>query len=183
MKRAAKYSILFSVLVGSLIISPGCSDQVKYHAGLVTGSVAGKILLDPDLGKEHIFILVQEHHRTFIKTSEGYLIRISASVAHPDENGYYSIPFAAEVVRLDLRVVARGYQVVFFSFNRTLGIGRYEYNKTLTRAPNWRDSFFLLIKPVLSEYITEERYLMKRFDQLFLGNWLSETEDLLNFQH
>ncbi|MCP4750341.1 MAG: hypothetical protein GY866_05585 [Proteobacteria bacterium] len=163
-------------LLGYITLIAGCSDKVTYHPGLVTDRIEGKIILDSNSKQEQPFILVRKHNRTLIETSDGYLHRISASIVHPNKDGFYTIDFETAVDRMDLMFLARGFQTNYFSFRRTLGIGKYEYNVGLEEDPNWKDTFFLLIKPTLSEYITEQRYRMKNYDQLFIGNWISEIE-------
>ncbi len=155
----------------------GCSGSLIYHPGIYTRFVKGKIFLESASVNERPFIIVRKHHKTFLKTSEGYLRRITASVIKPDQNGFYRIVFGTEVGQLDVMYFAKGFISDSFSFHRTLGIDSYEYNVALKPDKNWRNSFFLLMKPTLAEYIIEDRYRMTQADKLFIGDWLDEVEN------
>ena len=163
-------------ILGLLLFAPGCSDKIKYSAGFVTTSVKGKIELAQNAEPDRVFIVVRKYHRTLLESSGGYLHRLSASIVHLDDRGYYKIPLDSEVDRIDLLIVAEGYRSGQQSFRRTLGIGSYQYDTMLEMDPNWHNNYYLLIKPMLSEYITEERFRMDTSDQMFLGNWFSEVE-------
>jgi len=157
----------------------GCADQVTHHPGLVTHTVYGQIQLDPDSDPSRSFVVVRRHDTTLIESSTGYLSRLSALVVHPDKDGRYSVRFEPETRQLDLTFIARGFLPVSFSFRRTLGIGSYEYPVLLRKDPQWKDNYFLLIKPALVNVIAESRYRLTSLEQLFLGDWMDETENQL----
>ena len=119
--------------------------------------------------------LVRKHNRTFIESSSGPLYRVSAGIIRPVE-GRYQVDMESEVNRVELVFYARGHRPVYYSFKRTLGIGEYIFNVRLKPDAGWRDSYFLLIKPELTNYIVEPRFNMRTSDQLFLGEWMDRAE-------
>jgi hypothetical protein len=166
---------LVGILIG--LIVPGCSKQVTYHAGVYTGSVFGHIQLEMDT--EDAFVIVRRYDLTLIETAGGYRHRLSASVLDPGSDGIYSVPFLPETRRLDLTFVARDHRPVSFSFQRTLGVGAFEYDVSLVKDGRWKENYFLAIRPVLVDLIVEGRYRLSPMEQLFLGNWMDETENRL----
>jgi len=172
--RIIRFAIL--LICGVLFFFSGCSDKIDYSAGIVTMMVEGSINLDQHSYSNQAFVITRKYHRSFVSSSTGNLYRVSASIVRPDENGHFEVRLNSEVDRVDLMVVAEGYQFAQQSFQRTLGIGSYSFQAKLEKDPNWRDNYYLLIKPTLSEYITEQRYRMKNTDQMFLGDWFNEVE-------
>lgn len=166
-------SLLFGF--GVLLILAGCSDHTDYYLGVVTRSISGKMVVEGDVTDDQPFILVRKFNRTLIETSNGYLYRVTAGIIRP-VNGQYHVSMEAEVDRVELTFFSRRHRPVFYSFRRTLGIGEYVFDARLLLDAAWRDSYYMLIKPELTEYIVEQRYKMRSVDQLFLGEWMDKTE-------
>lgn len=162
-----------------IVILMGCTGQLKVHPGFVTGSVIGNIESYSDFDGQKPFIVIRKHNRTLIESSTGYLHRISAALVHPDESGNYLLPLGAGVDQLDIIFIAEGFQMVTYQVRRSLGIGKYEFNVKLKTTPNWRDHFYFVIKPVLTEFIVEQRYRMRQMDQLHISNWIERVEKSL----
>ncbi len=171
---SARYFIFLTCL---LVLPFGCLGPVKYNPGIYTRVVTGNITVEKPSAQGKSFVLIQNYHRTFLETSKGYLYRVTASIAYPDEKGSYSVAFDTNTVQLDLTFYADGCVTNANRFHRTLGIGKYEYNVELKEDTTWRNNYYLFIKPTLMEYITEERYLMTQRDKLFIGDWLSKVEN------
>ncbi len=162
--------------IGLLIIFSGCSDHSDYRLGIVTRSVSGNLTVKGDLEDVQPFVIVRKFNRTLIESSGGgYLYRVSAAVVYPF-NGQYTVNMAAEVDRVELTFLGRYHTPVTYRIKRTLGVGEYIYNARLKKDPAWRDSYYMLIKPVLTDYIVEQRFKMQESDQLFLGQWMDKTE-------
>ena len=166
---------MFVVLAALVAVGSGCSDHTDYRLGVVTRSVSGKLSVSGTQEEVQPFIIVRKYNKTLIESSSGYLYRISADVIFP-VNGNYTVDMAAEVDRVELMFMGRYYTPVTHHFRRTLGVGEYIYNASLNKDPAWRDSYFLLIKPILTDYIVEQRFKMSHSDQLFLGQWMDRTE-------
>ncbi len=164
----------FILILGLLV---GCSHSFEYRAGLYTKSVEGLVRTDSQSPAGEPFILVLNYHRTLIETSEGFLNRASAFVAYPDGEGKYSIPFDTDTVKLELNFYAKGYLLMNQQFHRSIGVGSYRFDVNLVEDKDWKNSYFLMIKPVLVEYITEDRFLMNQFDKYHIGQWLSEIDE------
>jgi len=158
-----------------LIFFVGCSEQLDYRIGIVTRSITGRLLINNDLKDVQPFIVVRKYNKTLIETSAGYLHRVSAAIIYP-ENGKYTVEMAAEVDQVKLTFLGRYHRPLTFRFNRTLGVSQYIYDAQLKVDPLWRDSYFLLIKPNLTEYIVEQRFKMEKADQFFLGQWMDRTK-------
>ncbi|MGK0289720.1 MAG: hypothetical protein ACI86H_001166 [bacterium] len=183
MSYKTRRSVLFLIVfVSCMIFLSSCSGKGKYHAGLYTTEVYGKVSLGnlttlPELSEEERpFILVQKYHRLFIQTSQGYLERVSASIVYPQPDGSYIVKLGDEVTRLDLFYIAKGYLQDVVNFRRSLGIGKIEYNPILRLDPNWQQSFSIQLRPFLSGFVVEQRYQMPLLDQVFLGKWLNPEE-------
>ncbi|MBU2648853.1 hypothetical protein KKI24_29370 [bacterium] len=170
-----KFCVLMLWIV-SLVLIEGCSDQLDYRVGVVTRSVSGKMKVSGNLTDVQPIILVRKYNRTLIESSTGYLYRVSAEIVYP-QSGMYTVDMAAEVDRVELMFLGRYHTPVSYQFKRTLGVREYIYNVRLQKDPGWRESYFLLIKPILAEYIVEQRFRMSPSDQLFLGQWMDKTED------
>lgn len=157
----------------------GCSSSPDYQAGLYTKSVAGTIRPSAAHEEARCFVLVLNYHRTLIETSEGYLSRVTASLVYPDQEGNYKATFDADTVTLELAFYAKGHLVLNQQFHRSLGIGAYNFNVKLKEDVDWKNSYYLMIKPSLSDYITEGRYLMNQFDKHYIGEWLAGIDEEL----
>jgi hypothetical protein len=142
----------------------------------VTQSITGKVLIKNDLQDAEPFLVVRKYKKTLIQTTAGYIHRVSAEIIHP-QNGLYTVEMAAEVDQVELTFLGRYHRPVTYRFSRTLGVSQYIYDARLQLDPVWRDSYFILIKPRLTEYIVEQRFKMSKSDQLFLGQWMDRTED------
>jgi len=170
---------LLSIGVILLLLLPllvGCSDQVKLHPGVVTESVFGTIQAQSGFKCQKPFIIIRKHNRTLIKTSSGYLHRISAALVHPDKSGNYLLSLGAGVDQLDIIIIAEGFKMFTYQVQRSLGISKYELNVKLVNEPNWHDHFYFVIKPVLTEFITEQRYRMQQMGQLQISKWIETVE-------
>ena len=166
---------LISILLGTI----GCSGKINYHIGVVTHSVTGKIERESAKRyKSETFILVKEHVRTFMSTSDGDLHRVGAKIAKVDEEGNYVVSYDSDVSRLDLFYFSEGHLMDSETFKKTLFIGSYEYNMTLKADSDYRNSYYLAIKPMLVELIIEPRYRLPITDQVFLKNWMNQMDDL-----
>ena len=166
---------MFCIVVLGLVAS--CASRIGYTVGVVTGRVEGIISFDSSHTQPAAFIVVKQYNRTFMETSKGYLHSVSAVLVFPKENGEYSVPFNSDVDQLDLFFFAKGHRVDSETFPRTLGIGSYHYNVALRSDPMFRESFYLSIKPMLSEFILEDRYEMPQNQQMFLSDWFREIEE------
>jgi len=163
-----------------VLMLAGCSDKVGYQAGMVTREVTGQVSFEEASG-ETPFVLVRMHGATFIKNSDGTrLTRPSARLVYPDSNGRYRVYLDDEVNRVDLYYIARGTKPAQASFERTLGVSAYQFDISLKKDAHWHKGYYIGLKPILSGYITEPRYKMPPKDQLFLGDWMSETENRLD---
>lgn len=155
----------------------GCSGKIGYHVGFVTHSVTGKIKKEAVVNDpSKSFVMVKEHIRTFMSDSEGDLHRIAAKIVKADEKGFYNVSYDSDVSQVDLYYFEEGYMMDSESFRKTLGVGRYEYNPFLKKDHNFKNSYYLAIKPILSELITEPRYKLPLSDQEFLKNWMDQME-------
>ena len=159
-----------------LFLITGCSDQFDYRIGVVTRSITGKVFINTQLQDAEPFVVVRKYNKMFIQTSAGYMHRVSAEIIHP-HNGLYTVEMASEVDQVELMFLGRNHRPVSYRFRRTLGVSQYIYNARLQLDPVWRESYFILIKPGLTEYIVEQRFNMSKSDQLFLGQWMDRTED------
>ncbi|MBT4527038.1 MAG: hypothetical protein HOC24_10835 [Deltaproteobacteria bacterium] len=166
---------LISLLLGAI----GCSGKINYHIGIVTHSVTGKIERESAATyQSETFILVKEYVRTFMSTSDGDLHRIAAKIVKADKKGNYNISYDSDVSKLDLFYLSEGHLIDSESFKKTLFIGSYEYNMRLKTDSDYRNSYYLVIKPMLVELITEPRYRLSITDQIFLKNWMNQMDDL-----
>ncbi|MBU3915809.1 hypothetical protein KKA14_09770 [bacterium] len=168
-----------AVLSGLVTCLSGCASNVRYSPGIYTHHVEGQVLLESEQTADSPFIVVKKHHRIFFETSSGYLYRVSVSICHPDEKGKYSIEFGADTAQVDLIFYANGFLTDSFRFHRTLGIGKYVYDITIKKDKSWKNSFFLLIKPTLIEYVKEKRYRLPELDEHFIGDWIGKIEESL----
>ena len=162
------------LLLGFLV---GCTSSFEYKAGLYTKSVEGVVQTSLTHPETRPFILVLNYHRTLIETSEGYLNRATAFVAYPDMDGKYSVSFDADTVSLELSFFAKEHFLVNQQFKRSIGIGKYKYDVQLKEDKDWKNSYFLIVKPVLIEFITEDRFQMNQFDKYHIGQWLSDIDE------
>ncbi|MDH5560861.1 MAG: hypothetical protein OEY59_08405 [Deltaproteobacteria bacterium] len=158
----------------------GCSKQQGYKLGLTSRWVRGIITLSPDSRESRPFVLARKYRKTHLQTSKGYLYRVAIKIVRVEGDGVYRVYMEDEVDRVELQFFAQGYGVTQQTFQRSLGIGEYLFNPVLTRDPNWKNSYYFLIKPLLSSYITEEQYRLEDNEQLFLGEWLKDTEESFN---
>lgn len=166
-------------LIGLLLGTIGCSGKVNYHIGIVTHSVTGKIEREsPETYQSETFVLVKEHVRTFMSSSDGDLHRIAAKIVKVDKEGNYSVTYGSDVSQLDLYYLSEGHFLDSESFKKTLFIGSYEFNMMLKADLDYRNSYYLAIKPMLVELITEPRYKLPITDQAFLKNWMNQMDDL-----
>ena len=173
--KTLQLACLISILLGTI----GCSGKINYHIGIVTHSVTGKIeRASAEAYKSGTFILVKEHVRTFMSTSDGDLHRIGAKIVKADKEGNYNVSYGSNVSRLDLFYLSEGHLMNSESFKKTLFIGSYEYNMTLKTDLDFRNSYYLNIKPMLVGLITESRYRLPITDQVFLSNWMNQMDDL-----
>ncbi|PCI29508.1 MAG: hypothetical protein COB67_03890 [SAR324 cluster bacterium] len=172
-----KNTFLFG-LIGLLLFGvAGCSGNVGYHPGIITQEVTGIVASESIDSEGAAFILVLQYNQTFLDSSQGRLKRVTAKIVHPDSSGHYRVRFDNGVSQLDLIFIKRQHLIASKSFSRTLGISSYEYHPLLRQDSHWEESFFFSLKPMLSEYITEERFFLPDSDQLFLGQWLNKSSE------
>jgi hypothetical protein len=150
---------------------------LEYEVGLYTKSVNGVLNIKDAAPSHRPFILVRDYHRTFIETSQGYLNRVTASVVLPNAKGKYSVPYSSDTVKLELTYYAHNNHMRVQEFQRSLGIGSYTFDVNLEEDKDWKNSYHLFIKPVLIEFITEQRYRMNNVDKYFIGEWLAAAEE------
>ena len=160
-----------------LAILAGCSSSLDYEIGLYTKTVKGMLSIKDAEASHRPFILVRNYRRTLIETSQGHLNRVTASVILPNAKGRYLVPFSTDTVKLELTYYAQNSHMRVQEFHRSLGVGSYTFDVTLAEDENWKDSYYLFIKPVLIEFITEKRYQMNQVDKLFLGEWLAAADE------
>ena len=165
---------------GLIFIGAGCSKEINYKPGLLTGAIRGKIIYESNDEDGYPFLIIQEYHQTLIEMSGGYLSRVSAAVVQPDEKGNYSVEFETGVNRLDLVFVFRGHYTQTANFKRTLGVGEYEFNVTFNKDDDWVNNYYVLVKPTLINYIVEKRYRIREIEKQYLVDWIDETERLLS---
>lgn len=176
LKRSVQSSRILFFWICILVLTSACSDHSDFRLGIVTLSVSGQLTVEVDVEVAQPFVIVRKFNRTLIENSAGgYLYRVSATIVYP-ENGQYKVDMAAEVDRVELTFLGRYHVPVTYRFKRTLGVGEYIYHARLKKDPAWRESYHLLVKPNLTEYITEDRFKMRQSDQLFLGQWMDKTE-------
>lgn len=166
---------LILVSICLLIFSAGCSDHTDYRLGIVTRLISGSLVVNGEPAAVEPIVIVRKYNRTLIETSGGYLYRVSAEVVYPID-GRYRVQMGAETNRVELTFLGRFHTPLTYQFKRTLGVSEYIYNARLKSDPAWRDSYFLLIKPALTEYIVEQRFNMRKSDQLFLAEWMDRAE-------
>ena len=169
-----RFALLCLMALGTL---SSCSSKVGFTFGPVTSRVEGTISFDAGRTLSQPFVLVKKFHRTFMESSAGHLHSVSADLILPDEKGEYRVDFEADVDRLELFFFAKGHRAESESFARTLGIGSYRYDVVLKPDSMFRESFYLSIKPTLSEFIVEPRYKMPQNRQMFLANWFRQIEE------
>ena len=175
MKCTKVFQLIYCIFL--LIGTIGCSGKIGYHFGVVTHSVTGKIEKESTAKfNSATFILVKEHVRTFIATSDGDLHRISAKVIKADKEGNYFVSYGSDVSQLDLFYLSEGHLMDSESFRKTLLIGSYEYNMTLKTDIDFKNSYYLAIKPMLSELITESRYRLPLNHQVFIEDWMNQMD-------
>ena len=175
-EKADSFKIGYLIICGWLFFGSGCSKDVQISPGLVTLRIEGKIELSSGSRIIRPFVLARKHHRTLIQTATGYLYRVSALIIHPNERGDYTIHMENDVDEVELQIIAAGHRSAQHIFRRTIGIGSYRFNTELKKDLNYRENYYILIKPALSEYITEQRYKMDRIDQMFLSDWFTQVE-------
>lgn len=169
--------IVILILLYTSLLS-GCSNNVTYHPGLVTMTVSGKLIYQAVESDESPFVIVRRYHRTWLESSEP-LSRVTIAIAQPNRFGNYQIRFGADVHRMDLFYVLRGHTARAASFRRTLGIADFERDVVFEVDENWRENYFILLKPKLTDYLVEERYELKDYDQQFIVDWIDTTEKQL----
>lgn len=125
------------------------------------------------------FILVRKHNRSFIETSKGPLDRVSVAIIHPENDGTYTVYFDDATINLEILFLAKNHRSQSLRLSRTLGIGHYEADVELLADRNWKNNFYFVIKPLLSDYITESRYQLPEHEKKFLGDWLTNAEAIL----
>ena len=156
-----------------------CSDHVSYRPGLVTRQIEGTILLAGAPAQSKPFLIVRKYQNTLIETSDGYLETVTAELVHPDPSGQFIIEYDSGTRRVEYMVVAEGFNTSQGSFKRSLGVSAYQVEAVLTSQVNWRENYYLTLKPVITEYIVEERYELSEVDRQFLSDWLDMSEDNL----
>jgi len=161
-------------LLWGLLLVAGCSQGVEIRPGWTTTKVVGQ--MKPQEG----FILVERQDQTFLPQGEtGYLNRSSAELVLPDAEGNYQVEWPTETVSLTLTYIAAGHVPVKRGFDRSLGVGAYESQVELALAANWAEIFYVNLRPYLSQFITESAFQMPPPDQLFLGNWMNQSEEAI----
>ncbi len=150
---------------------------MEYKTGLYTKSVEGIVLPSLQHPEAETFILVVNYHRTLIETSGGYLSRATASVVYPDDEGKFSASFDADTVTLELTFYSKRHMVLNQQFHRSLGIGSYNFDIRLKEDVDWKNSYYLMIKPTLVDFVTEDRYLMSQYDKHHIGEWLAAIDE------
>jgi hypothetical protein len=168
-----------TILIAVSLILGSCSSSIDYDAGLYTKTVEGRIKATNQSSEDKVFVLVLNYHRTLLETSEGYLNRVTAFVTYPDDEGRYSASFDTDTVKLELAFFAKKHFVMNQQFHRTIGVGSYRFDVVLKQDKDWKNSYYLMIKPWLIEYIIEDRYLMSQFDKHQIGEWLAEIDEEL----
>ena len=155
----------------------GCwSQAVHVSPGWTTETVSGTIRTDQGAPLEHAsFVVIQESHRSPIQfDGEPPRFLPQARLVLPDAEGAFRTRFDLRASRLTLTVVAPGYQMAHYEFNRQIGVGTLVYDVRLTKAESWRDHFLLQVAPYLDPFILEPRYAMPEAQQLFLGDWMDQ---------
>ncbi len=151
-----------------------CADKVTYRPGWVTQEILGR--LEP----QNAFVLIEREDQTFLPPGpNGQQTRMSVGLAQRDEKGKYHISLPDETKGVSLLFVAQGYLPHRMRFERTFGVGAYEYDVALEKAEDWKGIFYLTLRPYLSGFMTEPRYAMSARQQFFLGQWLNLSEDQL----
>ena len=164
------------VLLVFSLMAVSCAGPVKYHVGVITMQITGKITPPPP-EVPPTFILVKKYQRTFIQTTEGYLYHETLSVSQADRHGNYRIAMESGTDKVELQFIIPGANLDSNTFYRTLGVGSMEYDVTPQPNPDWQKYFFLVLKPVLSQYIVNPMLKISPADRLFLGNWMQTIEN------
>lgn len=152
----------------------GCSsERVGVQMGFVTEEVKGRIT---PAAKPRPVVLVRAHRAGFVEGPQGRLAEVNAFLVFPDAKGEYQVPFATEVRAVQLLVFKPGFKPARAGFERSLGVESYRFDLDLKPEANWKEGYYLGLKPVLSGYITEERYKLPARDVLFLNEWMDQVE-------
>ncbi len=167
------------LLVLFLLLSGCFSPSVQVAPGWTTETVSGTIAEAQGEPLVHAsFVVVQEFHRSPIQF-DGEPARFipQARLVFPDADGFFQTGFDLRASQLQLTVIAPGYQMAHFSFNRQLGVGALRYDARLAAAERWRDHFLLQVVPFLDRFILDSRYAMPEAQQLFVGEWMDQQRE------
>lgn len=156
----------------------GCYPaSVKHQWGWTTYQITGKIRDISGLPITHNgFVVAQSYYSDFIEMGEGgSLYAPKASLIFPDAHGEFVVPFDLSASKIQLMVIADGFQSQSLFFQRQLGVGDLHYTATMLSSAEWSSYFLLSISPFLQRFILDERYGLAKNHQLFLTDWL-ETQ-------
>lgn len=170
--------VMLLLSLGGAASLSSCAEGVTHHPGWVTESIQGKMTLEAPQGQspfQHAFVLVELQERSFLGDAESPQFELRAFLVRPDQEGRYRVRLSSATASLRLSFFARGHLVAKKEFDRTLGVGSYEFDPALKRDEDWLNRFYFGIQPHLTGYITDERFKMPETDQLFLGNWLKSA--------
>ena len=169
------------VLFFFLILSGCYTGSMDYQFGWTTRWINGNIKdtsEDPLASKS--FIILLEYHSQFIQFEGNAPIYVpKARLIFPDPNGHFKIPFHLDASAFKLSVVAEGYAMQSFPFQRQIGVGDLHYQIRMQATEVWKNEFLIHINPFLENFILEQRYKMPETQQLFIGEWLSEQRKKL----
>lgn len=164
----------------------GClPPDADFHFGVSTSEIVGAVEGpgDPPLDPAQVLIVVFQHHYLFqAYDSERRFLRVSADVRQPARSGEFRVPMPADVVKVELVVIAPDRLSNEFRFSRQIGIGQVTYRPLLLLDNRWYSHFYTYVQPMLANLITEERYQLSRDDQQRLGDWLREQSERLQAQ-
>ncbi len=167
----------FFILFGLFTLASCSSGGANYKAGWVTKEIRGKVT--PSAG---VFIVVEQQDQTFLPGGSDMpgrsqnLTTSTARVVQPDKEGNYSVTLPSEARSVSLFFVSEGNKPARKSFERSLGVGVIEQDVTLEVADNFKELYFLSLRPYLSGFISEKRYKMPEYNQYIIGQWMENIE-------
>ena len=151
-----------------------CAENVNLHPGWTTKEIYGK--LEP----AEAFVLVEREDQTFLPIdSQGQRRTFTAAIVKRNAEGNYHVTLPDETAAISLMFLAEGYQPQRRRFERSLGVGAYEFDVKLVPAKDWLGTFYFHLRPYLSGFIIDQRYKMPQRQQYFLGQWMNKSEDNL----
>ncbi len=173
MNLLSKQAIQKSILFALLLLLSSCK------AGLFVTKASGTISLpNAELSKENnALVLVFAYQHTGLKlTPDKYIFQKRAFLVYPNSEGKYAFSPAKKGEKFEIYYFAPHFVTQFTSFSQTIGVREIVYDVKFQKDPQWRESYFFTIRPLLSEILEEEKYQLPARDILSLNRWLEMVE-------